>query len=134
MSAQHTPGPWLIHATNRIVVRADGAFNDVTVKNGAVIGDDLPVSICLLRNPDEQLSEDETLANGFLIAAAPELLVALKLAQKHYRLALNALGRSYRVQPGTKTAAKHRADYERHTDIADEVVSAAIAKAKGGDA
>jgi hypothetical protein len=33
--------------------------------------------ICQLRDPDERLTEDETLANGFLLAAAPELYEAL---------------------------------------------------------
>lgn len=81
MSApQFTSGPWLIHATNRVIVQADGAFADVTVKDGKVIGDDgaMPCSICLLRDPSEDFSEDETLANGFLIAAAPELYEALQ--------------------------------------------------------
>lgn len=68
-----TSGPWLVHATNRLVVQADGAFAELTVKDGKVEGDDLPTTICLLRDPGEALSEDETLANGFLIAAAPEL-------------------------------------------------------------
>jgi hypothetical protein len=81
MSAAFTSGPWLIHATNRVVVQADGAFNSVTVKDGKVSGEteaDMPVSVCLLRDPDEDFSEDETLANGFLIAAAPELYEALE--------------------------------------------------------
>ena len=78
MSASFTPGPWLVHTTNRIVVQADGAFASVTVKDGKVTGDDLPNSICLLRDPADDFSEDETLANGFLIAAAPELLEALE--------------------------------------------------------
>jgi hypothetical protein len=78
MSAGYTPGPWLIHATNRIIVQADGAFADVKVKNGKVTGDKLPNSICLLRDPGDDFSEDETLANGFLIAAAPDLYASLE--------------------------------------------------------
>jgi hypothetical protein len=58
-----TRGPWLIHSANRGVVPAADTF-----KTWAAA---LP--ICLLRDPDERLTEDETLANGFLIAAAPEL-------------------------------------------------------------
>ena len=46
MSASFTPGPWLVHTTNRIVVQADGAFASVTVKDGKVTGDVLPNSIC----------------------------------------------------------------------------------------
>lgn len=76
MSAQFTPAPWLVHATNRLVCQADGAFKKIEVKDGAVHGDDLPNNICLLRDPSENFSEDETLANGFLIAAAPELYEA----------------------------------------------------------
>lgn len=76
MSAKFTAGPWLVHSTNRLVVQADGAFAPVTVKNGKVTGDTLPNSICLLRDPTDGFTEDETLANGFLIAAAPELFKA----------------------------------------------------------
>ena len=99
MSASFTPGPWLVHTTNRIVVQADGAFASVTVKDGKVTGDVLPNSICLLRDPADDFSEDETLANGHLIAAAPELLEALEAIldalQKH-------VGRSdLEAQPGT---------------------------------
>jgi hypothetical protein len=77
VSAAFTPGPWLVHATNRLVCQADGAFKKVKVKNGKVLADDLPNSICLLRDPGEDFNEDETLANGFLISAAPELYEAL---------------------------------------------------------
>jgi hypothetical protein len=61
-----TPGPWLIHSANRGIVPAADTF-----KTWAAA---LP--ICLLRDPDERLTEDETLANGFLIAASPELYEA----------------------------------------------------------
>jgi len=62
-----TPGPWLIHAERRWVVPAGDAFKEPAKA--------LPV--CQLRDPDERLTEDETLANGFLISAAPELYEAL---------------------------------------------------------
>lgn len=62
-----TRGPWLIHAKHRWIVPAEDAFKEPD--------DALP--ICQLRDPDERLTEDETLANGFLIAAAPELYEAL---------------------------------------------------------
>lgn len=70
-SASFTPGPWLIHAKHRWIVPAEDAFKD-----GA---DALP--ICALRDPDERLTEDLTLDNGFLIAAAPELYEALRYAE-----------------------------------------------------
>ena len=66
--AAFTPGPWLIHSRHRWIVPAEDAFKSYE--------DALP--ICQLRDPDERLTEDETLANGFLIAAAPELFAALK--------------------------------------------------------
>jgi hypothetical protein len=62
-----TPGPWLIHAKHRWIVPAEDAFREPD--------DALP--ICQLRDPDDLLTEDQTLANGFLIAAAPELYEAL---------------------------------------------------------
>lgn len=87
----YTAGPWLIHASNRVIVQADGAFNEIAVADGKVEGDDLPVSICLLRDPDDGFSEDETLANGFLIAAAPDF--ADIAARIQYRA--NELGGDY---------------------------------------
>lgn len=76
MSAAFTPAPWLIHAERRWVVPAEDALKEPA--------EALP--ICQLRDPDERLTEDETLANGFLIAAAPELYEALS-----YTLALARL-------------------------------------------
>lgn len=70
MNAAFTPGPWLIHAKHRWVVPAEDAF--------AEPADALP--LCQLRDPDARLSEDETLANGFLIAAAPELVDATAMS------------------------------------------------------
>jgi hypothetical protein len=67
VSAAFTAGPWLIHAEYRWIVPAEDAFQEPAAA--------LP--ICELRDPDERLTEDVTLANGFLIAAAPELYEAL---------------------------------------------------------
>lgn len=104
---KHTPGPWAVEDINGVPhVYAKGREEAVA---RIVSGD----------------------ADARLIAAAPELLEALKKVQKHNRLALNAFGRFRRVQPGTKTADKHWADYERHSDIADEIADAAIARAIG---
>jgi hypothetical protein len=64
--------------------------------------------ICQLRDPDERLTEDETLANGFLIAAAPELYETLG----HVRELLVAYGPRY---------------IEKAAKLADE----ALAKARG---
>jgi hypothetical protein len=62
MSAAHTPGPW---AVNPFVAQVD-AFDS---------GEPLPV--CQLLWPTDQRTEDQTFANGNLIAAAPELYEAL---------------------------------------------------------
>ena len=70
----HTPGPWLVHSTNRLIVKAKDAFGNASVKGNKVEADFIP--LCLLRDPTDDFSEDETLANGFLIAAAPELFEA----------------------------------------------------------
>ena len=72
----HTPGPWLVHSTNRLIVKAKDAFGNASVKGNKVEADFIP--LCLLRDPTDDFSEDETLANGFLIAAAPELYEALR--------------------------------------------------------
>lgn len=55
----------------------------------------------------------------------------LKVAKRHYRLAINALGRSYRSGKGTFTAQKHWDDYARHLGIAEQALDAAIARAEG---
>jgi len=62
--ADHTPGPWAVHPVKAQI----DAF-----PAGAV------VPVCSLLWPTELRSEDETEANAYLIAAAPDLLAALKL-------------------------------------------------------
>lgn len=66
MKTQHTPGPWQLNADNRIVfVPTNGFGND----NIAFI------------NPEGK-APDLMEANARLIAAAPDLLEALKLAKE----------------------------------------------------
>ena len=60
-SGGHTPGPWVV---NPFTARID------------VPGRDAP--ICALLWPTDLRSEDETFANGRLIASAPDLLAALE--------------------------------------------------------
>jgi len=111
--AKHTPGPWKARKATASVptFHVRGGTGTVASVYGKTI--------------------ERTEANALLIAAAPEMVVALQVAKKHYRLAINALGRSYRVGKGTATAQKHRADYERHVEIAEQAIDAAIAKAEG---
>ena len=65
-ATKHTPGPWVVHP-----IRAE--------VNAPVIGEDgdlLPV--CKLLWPTTERTEEETLANAELIAAAPDLYRALE--------------------------------------------------------
>lgn len=62
MSTKHTPGPWAVNP-----VRAQ-------VDSPQPCDDGSPVPICALCWPTKYRSEDETEANAFLIAAAPDLL------------------------------------------------------------
>jgi len=48
---------------------------------------------------------------------------ALKRAQREHDLAISALGRSLRSGAGTATAEKHRADYERHDEMHNLIIS-----------
>ncbi len=64
----HTPAPWLVDDDDEV-------FTKHTVG-----GDEVRLPVCWLRNPRLYVSEDserEQVANGHLIAAAPELLQAL---------------------------------------------------------
>lgn len=60
-----TPGPWAVHPLTAQV-------------DGFATGE--PVPVCKLLWPTAVRSEDETEANGHLIAAAPDLLAACKSA------------------------------------------------------
>jgi hypothetical protein len=100
---QHTPGPWAVHP---VLARVD-AFD--AIDPSGLDGDGLP--ICQMLWPTELRSEDETDANARLIAAAPELLEALKAA----RTALNSV---------------HETDgLLDHEEAAIAIIDAALAKA-----
>ena len=61
--SKHTPGPWAVHpASAQVDAFATGE----------------PVPVCQLLWPTDQRTETETEANAHLIAAAPEMLEALK--------------------------------------------------------
>jgi hypothetical protein len=62
VSVQHTPGPWIVHPLRAQV--DCGVFDEEGIL--------LPV--CKLAWPTKYRSEDETLANGMLMAASPDLL------------------------------------------------------------
>ncbi|MFG1331222.1 hypothetical protein V5F41_08195 [Xanthobacter autotrophicus] len=88
--SKHTPGPWEIGFENcggGFTITADGVRVAHTARFFASGKKDL-----------RDLSEDEAKANGHLIAAAPEMLAAL-------RLALPALCRMTTVDPSADNAA-----------------------------
>lgn len=66
--SKHTPGPWFINNYNA-QIDADAFGNK---------------PVCQLLWPTAIRSENETLANARLIAAAPELLEVLKECRKMY--------------------------------------------------
>jgi hypothetical protein len=66
VSALHTPGPWIVNP-----------FRAQVDSQRLVDGSDL-LPVCQLLWPTDHRSEDETQANAYLIAAAPELLEALE--------------------------------------------------------
>ena len=72
---KHTPGPW---SSDRMILGSSKDRRTGFVVNGPE-ADPLPVRICDLRcSPESPFAMTE--ANARLIAAAPELLEALKLA------------------------------------------------------
>lgn len=98
-SAAHTPGPWTTQATEHGITVYSTAGRDVA----DVLSD----------------GGSEAIADARLIAAAPELLEALRRAEAAIKYAV--------------AAANSEADYVRICEIQD-AVSAAIAKATGGAA
>lgn len=109
MREQFTPGPWLVHSSHRLIVPAEDAFKPVSRDANKVTGDDaeMPKSLCLIADPRNDLSEDETYGNAFLIAAAPELY-------RYLELALGVLDRAnvaWGGEPGARAAlAKARGE------------------------
>jgi hypothetical protein len=106
MSAQHTPGPW--HADGRLA--GDGAYTQIIGQDGTPVAE-----VILWSNIDYEEGGDseweELAANARLIAAAPEMLQAL-------RRAVLALAFASQTSPAMLD------DYN--------AVSAAITKATGG--
>ena len=100
---KHTPGPW---AVNPFAAQVD-AFNE----NGGA-------TVCELLWPTEVRSEAETEANARLIAAAPDLLAALKALRRYITIRYSEFGEV--LNEGAVT------------DLA--TIDAAIAKAEGRSA
>ena len=95
--SKHTPGGWIVYPFKAFVLPAD-----------RLDPDDAP--ICAMLWPTDKRSEEETQANARLVAAAPELLEALR----------NLVG-----------LAEMRGSLHEYRAALDEA-RAAIAKATGG--
>ena len=71
MKTQHTPGPWLVETRKHVYAIKDTKGQDLTYQDTEPQTDGGSVT-------SRGRSENETLANAHLIAAAPELLSALE--------------------------------------------------------
>jgi hypothetical protein len=115
---KHTPGPWYVSSKNQIASEAE------SVKHGG--------TIAYVDDVSAHFTDDESAANARLIAAAPELLEALKERSAIAEAALTAahagvvdLDRIFACAESILGRAIHRAtSYPK--------VRAAIAKAEGG--
>ena len=79
----HTPGPWAVHAHSAFVVPAEHLNRQIGGSSDPAV--DLATyaqEICALHWPDLHRTEAEVRANAQLIAAAPEVLAALKYARR----------------------------------------------------
>lgn len=72
--SEHTPGPW---AVNPALAQVD-AF--------VLSPSQAPIPVCQMLWPTDERSEAETEANARLVAAAPDILAALKEARKGCQL------------------------------------------------
>lgn len=110
---KHTPGPWVAQERSNSMIDIHHSFGNV---KGAIT-----LSLCRVQSRESWI--DESKANAALIAAAPELLEALKLALK----ALDAIGDEMTVGERYTNAGQYLLD-------SLNPARAAIAKATGESA
>lgn len=110
MTEQHTPGPWSTDLTDKEYFNEQQPL--ITAANGRCVAEVLDLGM---------RHDEESVANGRLIAAAPELLAALQMITPltHYPTCsgLNFLTNS--------------SECEEHCTCGSALARAAIAKAKG---
>ncbi len=124
----HTPGPWVASGEDRViseVLMFCGDVSPVTV-TGGYRGDIASIQSCN-HIGSHGISRKEAAANTRLIAAAPDLLEALRHALP--RLAHKASCHS--VRPAAEWAEHGSASFEQ-CDCEIKAARAAIAKATGG--
>ena len=115
-SAQHTPGPWIVQG---------GIESPARIQTDHDIPDRDETYIAVMHN-NHAMKSGEARANARLIAAAPELLEALILAERDI---FEQIRRDLIQEgcPGSHTASKKAAE-----DGFVRELRAAIAKATGG--
>lgn len=113
---KHTPGPWRVIERPESTIWIQGPPDENGYRE-----------VCTL--PDYMLLKRETTkANASLIASAPELLEALKIAQAQIRLYAEYAKEMKKIGRGYEPTA-----YGYSPEYFDGIMSAAIAKATGGE-
>lgn len=111
MSA-HTPGPWRASWGRYLPILAIINGKDAQIGRAESFG---------------QISDAECEANASLIAAAPDLLAALKAATEH----MDRAGADGYAMPECPWCHSQREDNEHNADCEVLIARAAIAKAEG---
>lgn len=75
-NTQYTPGPWSINDENNYITVNDTSFNTVACFDYSRLTTEAPEPL------------ENALNNARLIAAAPEMLIALEAVKKNYELTL----------------------------------------------
>jgi len=104
----HTPGPWIVETRLHVHAIKDATGQDLTYQDTKPQTDAGSVT-------SRGRSANETLANAYLIAAAPQMLEALCAA-------LEAMGDAYDARDAAGTEG----------EMLHDQICEAIAKAKGG--
>ena len=128
--AGHTPGPWRFEPSHtnieyiKVVEKREPEPHEGYMRDndGGWIVTGIAKVLCKSPGKKYDRRDDEGQANAALIAAAPELLAALEMAQKELEAIYN-VGRSV-------IDARPECDWDRLVK-ADDTALAAIAKAKG---